>query len=178
MDRYWFLTWTTYGTWLPGDKRGFVSDVGDDRAGKGVRHNVPGTEYDADHAGLRRYMAERLKCAPVYLNREQAVALLPQLLETGEYRHWLMLAVAIMANHTHVVVGVPGDLDPESLLRDLKSYGSRKLNQGWGKPPSGTWWTQSGSKRKLPVDPAVVATVKYVYEEQEFPLVSWKREGH
>src|SRR5947209_816005 len=27
MDRYWFLTWTTYGTWLPGDARGFVGRV-------------------------------------------------------------------------------------------------------------------------------------------------------
>ena len=25
IDRIWFLTWTTYGTWLPGDERGFVS---------------------------------------------------------------------------------------------------------------------------------------------------------
>jgi hypothetical protein len=25
--RYWFLIWTTYGTWLPGDDRGFVSPV-------------------------------------------------------------------------------------------------------------------------------------------------------
>ena len=29
MDRYWLLTWTTYGTWLPGDARGFVSNVAD-----------------------------------------------------------------------------------------------------------------------------------------------------
>ncbi len=27
MDRYWFLTWTTYGPWLPGDRRGFVGPV-------------------------------------------------------------------------------------------------------------------------------------------------------
>jgi hypothetical protein len=30
MDRFWLLTWTTYGTWLPGDERGFVSEVRDD----------------------------------------------------------------------------------------------------------------------------------------------------
>jgi len=23
----WLLTWTTYGTWLPGDERGFVGNV-------------------------------------------------------------------------------------------------------------------------------------------------------
>jgi len=26
-DRHWLLTWTTYGTWLPGDARGFVSPI-------------------------------------------------------------------------------------------------------------------------------------------------------
>ena len=25
-DRHWLLTWTTYGTWLPGDDRGSVVD--------------------------------------------------------------------------------------------------------------------------------------------------------
>lgn len=25
--RCWLLTWTTYGTWLPGEDRGFVSPV-------------------------------------------------------------------------------------------------------------------------------------------------------
>jgi hypothetical protein len=33
MDRYWLLTRTTYGTWLPGDVRGFVSRVRDLRRG-------------------------------------------------------------------------------------------------------------------------------------------------
>ena len=27
IDRNWFLTWTTYGTWLPGDPRGFVGSL-------------------------------------------------------------------------------------------------------------------------------------------------------
>ena len=29
--RYWLLTSTTYGTWLPGDERGFVGRVWDTR---------------------------------------------------------------------------------------------------------------------------------------------------
>ena len=42
MDRYWLLTWTTFGTWLPGDQRGFV---GRERAADGRQSwlNVPGT---------------------------------------------------------------------------------------------------------------------------------------
>jgi hypothetical protein len=108
MDRYWLLTWTTYGTWLPGDKRGFVSPV---RTGAGSerRHNQPGTPYDAD-------------------------------------------------------------------MPRLQSYGSRTLNRHWAKPASGTWWTQSGSTRKLPNESAVRAAIEYL-RNQPHALLVWIMDG-
>src|SRR6266851_8360191 len=176
MDRYWFLTWTTYGTWLPGDERGFVSNVRDG-PGPEVRHNIPDTPYDRDLPGLRNSARAALKCSPIYLVLAQAQPLLEQLQETAQHREWLLLAVGIMANHLHVVLGVPGDPDPSDLLRDLKAYGSRALNKKYGKPASGTWWTESGSKRKLPNETAVRAAVQYV-RDQPNPLLIWIAEGH
>ena len=75
-----------------------------------------------------------------------------------------------MANHVHAVVGVIGDPEPATILRDLKSYGSRALNLRYPCPASGTWWTESGSRRKLPDDPAIQAAIEYL-RTQEFPLV-------
>ena len=173
MDRYWFLTWTTYGTWLPGDSRGFVSNV-QDGPGPEVRHNIPGTPCDADLPGLEASARRSLKCPPIYLTREQADLLLTQFRETAAYRGWTLLAVAVMGNHVHLVVGVPGDPDPETLLRDFKSYGSRTLNRHCGTPASGTWWTTSGSKRKLPHDEAVLSATDYVVRKQPFPLLVWE----
>jgi REP element-mobilizing transposase RayT len=175
MDRYWLITWTTYGSWLPGDARGFVSNVADP-SGKGVRHNLPGAECDADHSGLRHYMEGKLRQPPIFLVADQAVVLLEQFQETARYWQWLLLAVAIMNNHTHLVVGVSGDPDPEILLRDFKSYGSRALNRRWGKPPAGTWWTESGSRRKLPDETAVQDAVIYVAKRQPSPLVAWRND--
>jgi len=43
MERHWFLTWTTYGTWLPGDDRGFVCNVSSPD-GMGQRLNEFGSE--------------------------------------------------------------------------------------------------------------------------------------
>jgi hypothetical protein len=60
VDRHWLLTSTTYGTWLPGDPRGFVSNVADG-PGPEVRHNIPGTPYDKDMPGLVRVARENLK---------------------------------------------------------------------------------------------------------------------
>lgn len=171
MDRFWLLTSTTYGTWLPGDRRGFVGSYRNDRAER-VTHNTPGEPYDRDMPRLELASRRRLKCSPICLSQPQAEALLAQFQETAQYRHWLLVGAAIMRAHFHLVVGVGDDPDPEGILRDFKAYGSRALNKGWGKPAGGTWWTTSGSKRKLPDEPAVAAAVRYV-QRQESPLVVW-----
>jgi REP element-mobilizing transposase RayT len=175
MDRHWLLTWTTYGTWLPGDHRGFVSAVRQESGHREI-HNQPGASYDEGNTALRHFAREALKAAPAYLSSEQAQTLLDQFQETAKYRAWLLLSVAIMANHIHLVLGVNGDPDPAKLLKDFKSYGSRALNQRWNKPDSDTWWTEGGSKRKLPDETAVLAAVRYV-KEQSHPLLVWRAPG-
>src|SRR5262249_8467495 len=126
MDRYWLLTWTTYGTWLPGDRRGFVSNARDG-PGPEVRHNIPGTPFDADDERVRQRAMENLVGDPVWLTAEQAVLAVEQFRQTAAYRGWSLLAAAVMANHVHLVVGVPGDPDPAKLLHDFKSYATRAL---------------------------------------------------
>jgi len=168
---HWLLTSTTYGTWLPGDRRGFVSTI-TDAQGQRVRHNVPGTPYDADIPPLEANARQSLKCPPIRFRREQAELLVEQFQETAAYRSWQLLAAAVMANHIHAVVGADEAVSPETILRDLKSYGSRALNRRWGRPARGTWWTQSGSKRWLKDEAAVIAAVQYV-RRQEFALVFW-----
>lgn len=170
-DRFWLLTWTTYGSWLPGDPRGFVSHVRDGQ-GPRVRHNTPGTDFDADIPQLEKSAEQSLKGKPVRLQPVHAEALLAQFHETARFRGWRLFAVAIMANHVHVVLGVPGDPEPDGLLKDLKSYGSRALNRQFGKPVAGTWWTKSGSRRVLKKEDDVLAAVRYV-RDQEFPLIIW-----
>src|SRR5262245_30707795 len=105
MDRYWLLTWTTYGTWLPGDARGFVSDVRDG-PGPEVRHNTPGTPYDADDDRVRQRALGLLVGRPVWLTAEQARVVAEQFRATARFRGWQLLACAVMANHVHLVVGV------------------------------------------------------------------------
>ena len=72
-DRYWLLTWTMYGNWLPGDERGFVSSVSDGHSGKTI-HNIPGTPYDANWNHLNLAMCQQLKCPPIRLDVSQAEA--------------------------------------------------------------------------------------------------------
>ena len=172
MDRHWFLTWTTYGTWLPGDERGFVSNV-DSGDRTGHRLNEFGSEPAAKSRGLQIMAQAKLSGPPVYLTVEHAKVLFNQFLETATFRKWELSAVAIMVNHVHLLVGVPGDPEPHTLLRDFKSYGSRCLNHFAGKPASGTWWTEGGSTRKKGSDEAIAAAAEYAWN-QEYPLLRWR----
>lgn len=164
MDRHWLLTWTTYSTWLPGDKRGCVTRVRDDAPldGPRIERDQPGTPYVTNVSGLVHASRAAMKGPPVWLAQPQAAVTADDLSATSEFRGWELLAGAVMANHVHVVVGVEGDPDPSKLLQMFKSYASRALNQRWPRPRSGTWWTESGSRRKLPDDTAVLAAVRYV----------------
>ncbi|HEY1380038.1 MAG TPA: transposase [Gemmataceae bacterium] len=177
MDRYWLLSSSFYGNWLPGDPRGFVGRVRDGRPDdppvpSRLLHDLPGTPYDADLPGLHRAAKTVLRSPPVRVTVEQARALVAQFRETASYRGWQLLAAAVTANHVHLVTGVPGDPDPTKVLGDYKAYGSRALNRRWGRPPAGTWWTYDGSKRKLRDERAVRDAVVYV-RDQPYALVVW-----
>jgi REP element-mobilizing transposase RayT len=182
--RSWLLTNTTYGTWLPGDPRGSVTSVRDRRPEDQpspcrFEHDVPGEPDEEEIPGLRRSALEHLKGPPIYLDVEKAEVILPQLQETATFRGWTLRAVAIMANHFHLVVQVPDDPNPGKILADFKAYGSRALNRRYGKPPSETWWTERGSKRKLRDERAVANAIHYALDKQPFPLVVWSPErGH
>jgi REP element-mobilizing transposase RayT len=168
VERFWFLTWTTYGTWLPGDDRGFVSNVREG-AGPEVRHREPGQPFDRDLPALAADARLRLRGDPIRLSASHATQLSEQLHETAGFRGWTLIALAIMDNHVHMVVGVDGDPEPSALLRDFKSYGSRRLNREFGNPASGTWWTEGGSTRIVKGD--LFAVLKYVGDQTDPLLV-------
>lgn len=178
VDRCWLLTSTFYGNWLPGDSRGFVSRVTDERPEDTAttsrrKHGLPGTPYDADLRGLRLFAEQQMRGPSIRISEEQAKSLLKQFQETARVRSWHLFAVAIMTDHVHIVVGVIGDPDPTKVLGDFKAYGSRALNKSWGVPPSETWWTYAGSKRVLVTEQSLRNAIHYVLFKQPRPLVVW-----
>lgn len=174
VDRHWFLTWTTYGSWLPGDRRGFVGRVLDE-SGEFINRNELGTPPAFPNEALLESSRNLLKSPPVSLNNLQARELLEQFQETSRIRGWLAIAIGIMRTHIHVVIGVPGDPKPETILGNFKAYGSRRLNKKWPKPASDTWWTTRGSTRKLSNHQSIEAVVNYIVRQPN-PLLIWTRE--
>ena len=156
---YAIVTSTTYGTWLPGEERGFVDD----------EHNQFNTPFLRDEPELKRYSQKMMSEPIVYFQREHAEIVLNRWLEIiGEY-HWFLFVVAIMSNHFHLVVAAPGKIAKETLLRNFKSRAAKKLNDRFGKR---TWWTISGSVRFCFNEKALSARIDYV-KRQKNPLVVW-----
>jgi REP element-mobilizing transposase RayT len=172
MNRFWLITSTTYGTWLPGDARGFVSTVHNDD-GHRVRHNEFGTPYDAGIPELESSAQKLMRGTPVFLGSAQALVVKEQFLETVAHRGWQLHAVSVMANHFHAVVESPPEVHSTKILGDLKSYASRALNSRWQKPVAGTWWTEGGSRRSLSNEEAITKAIVYVAARQLNPLAIW-----
>ena len=169
--RAWFLTWTTYGTWLPGDQRGFVSRT---RHGPGPRRrwNVPGTPYEKDQPALLRAAKEQCKQPSVFLNLRHSTLILQYLQQTTRRWNWRLLAAAILRTHIHVLVFTQGDPNGFQVLKVLKGSLSRELNRRFAKPDGFRWWTASGSTRCLKSEEEVISVTRYI-REQPNPLLIW-----
>jgi REP element-mobilizing transposase RayT len=166
---WWLLTWTAYGTWRPGDRRGSTLRVPD---GTGHRTFEPVAGDTPRAEALARSASRLLKGAPVRLTNEQAAVTLRAIRSQASFREWELRACAVMANHVHAVLGVGDVEEPSRALSAFKAYASRDLNHACGRPASGTWWTQSGSTRRLRSEPNVLAAVRYV-RDQPCPLAVW-----
>lgn len=79
----YFLTWTTYGTWLPGDQRGWVKE------GEGFQ--VP--DWKAEHEA-RRKLAEE----PFHLTAAQREVVEATIVRHCEIRGWHLFAKACRTN--------------------------------------------------------------------------------
>ena len=173
MDRYWFFTWRTYGTWLPGED-GFVGYYRDNYGHRTI-DNVPGEPASAAIPALQLYAAGTLCHEPTLLTAAQARTIASQLHETARYRGREIDAVAVLVNHVHLVFGTRGDPDPDRLLADWKAYASRALNHPpteVNAPARRVWWAESGSTRPLHAEERRLAAIRYV-RDQVNPLIVW-----
>ena len=160
------LSWTCYGNWLPGDKRGYVSNT--KLAGKGwlEKQNIPGTDYARDDPFTRHQARTQMKQPPARLSAEHAREVAESLIECAGKRSWRILRAAVMANHVHVVICECPD-DGPAVRRILKGNTQAALCKK--SAVNRTRWTRGGSDRYLHGDDAIVGAIAYV-ANQEFKL--------
>jgi REP element-mobilizing transposase RayT len=153
----YFMTWTCYGTWLPGDERGWT------KWHKGEHIPQP---LLADWC--LRQMVEK----PVVLNEAQRKIVHETVAGHCERRGWQLHAVNCRSNHCHAVV-TTGTHDGEQVRDQLKSWSTRKLKEHQRSFEEATaklrehWWTRKGSVRYLFDEESLEAAIIYTVEGQD-----------
>ena len=151
------ITWTTYGTWLPGDACGWVQ-----WGQRGIKPPDPQRERDA---------IQRMVESPVLLTEEQRALVEQTVRDHCRIRGWVLHAVNARTNHIHVVV--TADRDPQDVMNQLKAWCSRKLSDAAGlvgtvakKAGRRHWFTEGGNKELIDSEEYLNNAIHYVVEGQ------------
>jgi REP element-mobilizing transposase RayT len=149
----YLITFTTYGTWLHGDKRNSVNN----------EHNRVGYEFVPPNPGLNTKEHTLLKNPPIKLNTFCRGAVLQAILEVCKFRDWFAHSVHVRSNHVHIVVS--GQEKPEKMMRDFKGYGTRAIKKS-GIIFAEKYWTRHGSTKYLWTKEQLQSAIEYVKNGQ------------
>jgi hypothetical protein len=151
----YFITWTTYGSWLPGDERGSFDTYGN--------FIPPDRRF---RAAARAIMVND----PIVHSPDQRAIVDNVLLDHCKLRGWLLHARNVRTQHVHVVVSAARD--GEEMREQFKAWCSRRLSEaagiGRGVKADGAWkwWTEKGNVLEVSTDKALAAINVYVEEDQ------------
>ena len=150
----YFLTWTTYGTWLPGDSRGWVS-----------RHRQGDEVVAPPSPALERNARRLMKEVPVVLDDSLRGVADTAIRQACDELGWTIHALNVRSNHVHAVV-TASDSSPGKVMGVLKVRATKALNGlrvGGGREH---WWTREGSKRLLNTPGSVQGAIRYVMDQE------------
>jgi REP element-mobilizing transposase RayT len=153
------ITWTCYGTWLPGDRRGYVSNTLRKDGTFAPKQNERGTQFTVDDHPTWQNAKQLQKYPSAKLDMLTADQAAQAMLAACEARDWRILRAALMWNHVHVVIGSCPDQGSD-IRRVLKGVSQSELNRGKSQPIR--WWTAGGSDRYLHGEPAIQRAINYV----------------
>ena len=152
------FTWSTYGTWLPGDARGWVEYR------RGFRLPDPILELEC----AARMTEDACRLAPHQRERVHR-----QVAETCTHKGWVLHAVNCRTNHVHVLLS--STTPPKIIREQLKAWCTRRLNEQQAErnvPEAerrSNWWAERGSIRWIFRDPDLEAALDYVVNQQDNP---------
>lgn len=152
----YFITWTTYGTWLHGDPRGSVDDD----------HNKYGSPMLEPDALRNRSTARALSEAPFTLDIEARRVVRRAIRDHAEHRRWRIDALSVRSNHVHIVLAAPSHT-PEIVAGQLKSWSTRRLREAGLLGDRRHVWTKMASTRWINTDASHLAAVDYVNNHQD-----------
>src|SRR5258708_22190976 len=109
----YFITFTTYGTWLHGSDKGSVDD----------EHNVYGTPFLEANSERQGQARAAMAQPPYVMSQPEREIVCKAIVTLAAERGWQLLAVHVRTNHVHVVV--QAERDPRRLMSEMKAPASR-----------------------------------------------------
>ena len=167
MPLAYFLTFSTYGTWLHGTAKG---DGSVDR-----RHNIYGMPFVAPNERREGDAASRMTDPPYVLEETARTIVRDAIAGYCQEKNWKLLALHVRTNHVHLVVSA--DREPGRLMSDLKARASRELRRS-GTDANDKRWTRHGSTRHLFDEASVAAAVAYTLDEQGVSMAIYDPRPH
>jgi REP element-mobilizing transposase RayT len=146
-----FITWTVYGTFLPGDSRGW-------------RHRSSGVELGRPL--LESWHRDRLNHDVVLLVAKMRAVVEAAIREVCTIRVWTLWAVSVRSNHVHVVVTAPR-YKPILVRDQLKAKATRELRQSFDIWQNRPVWTEKGDIEFLDNESEIEQCVVYVTDVQD-----------
>jgi REP element-mobilizing transposase RayT len=157
----YFLTWPTYGTWLPGDERSWVE----------YRHGWQLPDP------VRKLEAEaRMTEGACVLDAEQRRLVEDTIADHCGKRGWQLHEVNCRTNHLHIVVSA--NRHPDQVRVQFKAWCTRRLKHLEAKrrqenadasPIRENWWAERGSRRYINDEESLEAAILYVRDGQDRP---------
>ena len=147
----YFLTWTTHGSWLPGDPRGWVKRGGDFCPANQILHTA---------------VVRTMTNPPLALSLAQRGHVRHAIDMTCRQRGWVMHACQCRIQHVHVVVTAT-HTRPEIVLQQIKAWSTRALADAG--LSHRRCWSRGGSARLIFGQNDLQRVVEYVVECQDRP---------
>ena len=154
----YFLTFSTYGTHLPGDLRGWVRKL----------QPAPGTKQALPCPNLELHITTTLVPDAFHLSTlEQQNCVLHAIQETCRYKEWRLIAAHVRTDHVHCLL--QGLVTPEVMLSTLKAYATRALRQQFTSGDAKIW-ARHGSTLYVWDVKDLDAVTHYIVHEQGTPM--------
>ena len=144
------ITWTTYGSWLPGDSRGWRKW----RSGQRLPQPL-----------LEDWCRDRMKEEAVILNLGHRQVVEEVCREHARIRGWVLHAISVRSNHAHIAV--TADDVPNKIRDQFKANGTRVLRRASNPITNDKIWTKGGDIEIVDTEDDLHQVVLYITEAQD-----------
>ena len=150
----YFITFRCYGTWLPGDERGWTDRPVESRD----------LSLRSGHSGLHSIAQAAMAQETFVLKQAHREVVDAAIRDACAHRGWSLHAPNVRTNHVHLVVSAGAT--PDQVMTSLKARSTRRLREAGLVADSVRPWSRHGSTRYLWRGDQVETACSYVLDAQ------------